>query len=45
MPFDPKIEISVETEYLPEESDGSTQQHVFLYTITIANEGESVQDF
>lgn len=35
----PKISISVETEYLPEESTHNEQQYVFLYTITIANEG------
>ena len=36
----PKIAISVETEYLPAESDFINEQHVFLYTITIANEGD-----
>lgn len=35
-----KIAISVETQYLPEESDQNKQQHVFSYTITIANEGD-----
>lgn len=35
----PKIAITVETEYLPDESDVGNQQHVFLYTITIANKG------
>jgi ApaG protein len=35
-----KIAISVETEYLPDESDSANQQHVFIYTITIANEGQ-----
>ena len=35
-----KIAISVETEYLPDESDSIDQRHVFVYTITIANEGE-----
>lgn len=33
------IAITVETEYLPEESDAANQQHVFIYTITISNEG------
>jgi ApaG protein len=34
-----KIAISIETEYLVEESDDINQQHVFLYTINIVNEG------
>ncbi|MBA2655218.1 MAG: Co2+/Mg2+ efflux protein ApaG [Gammaproteobacteria bacterium] len=34
-----KIAISVETEYLPEESDIPNHKHVFVYTITIVNEG------
>jgi len=34
----PKITISVESEYLPEESD--IDQYVFAYTITITNQGE-----
>ncbi len=38
--MNPKIAISVETQYLSEESDFLTQEHVFLYTITIANEGD-----
>lgn len=38
--MNPKIAISVETEYLADESDLKNEQHVFLYTITIANEGE-----
>jgi ApaG protein len=36
----PKIVISVEIEYLPDESDLINQQHVFIYTITITNEGQ-----
>lgn len=36
----PKIAISVETEYLQEESDIMNQQHVFIYTINIVNEGD-----
>jgi ApaG protein len=36
-----KIAISVETQYLSEESDAVNHQHVFVYTITIANEGKT----
>jgi ApaG protein len=36
----PKIAISVETEYLFDESDQTNAHHVFLYTITILNEGD-----
>lgn len=36
-----KISITVETEYLPEESDFVNQQHVFIYKINILNEGSS----
>jgi ApaG protein len=36
-----KIAISVKTEYLPEESDIFNHQHVFIYTITILNEGKA----
>ncbi len=35
-----KIMISVETEFLPEESGHNEQPYVFLYTITIANQGD-----
>lgn len=40
--MNPKIAISVETEYLVQESDSEygNDHHVFLYTVTIANEGE-----
>lgn len=36
----PKIAISVETEYVHDESNYDIEQHVFLYTITIANQGD-----
>lgn len=38
--MNPKIAISVVTQYLSEESDFLNHEHVFLYTITIANEGD-----
>lgn len=34
-----KIAISIETEYLPEES--TNERYVFIYTVTIVNEGDS----
>jgi ApaG protein len=34
-----RIEVSVETSYLPEQSDPGSERFVFSYTITIRNEG------
>ena len=34
-----EIDINVRTVYLPEQSDEEIDQHVFAYTITIANKG------
>ncbi|MCE7914139.1 MAG: Co2+/Mg2+ efflux protein ApaG [Nitrosomonas sp. PRO4] len=34
-----EIDISINTIYLPEQSDEATDRHVFAYTITIANIG------
>ncbi len=34
-----EINVSVRTTYLPDQSDDSSDQHVFAYTITIANTG------
>ena len=34
-----KIEISVETQYLEEQSDSSEDRYVFVYTVTIENKG------
>lgn len=34
------IDVAVETEYLPEQSDPDAQRFVFAYTITIVNSGE-----
>ena len=34
------IKISVETQYLEEQSDSAEQRYVFVYTITIENKGE-----
>ncbi len=34
-----EISVSVRTAYLPDQSDESSDQHVFAYTITIANSG------
>ena len=34
-----KIEVQVETKYLPEQSDPSEDRYVFAYTITIINRG------
>jgi len=34
-----EINVSVKTNYLPDQSDESSDQHVFAYTITIANTG------
>ena len=36
----PQIHISVETSYLPEQSDPDSERYVFSYTITIRNDGE-----
>lgn len=33
------INVSVNTVYLPDQSDGDADRHVFAYTITIANTG------
>ena len=35
----PRIRVSVETSYLPEQSDPGSERYVFSYTITIHNEG------
>ena len=34
------IEISVETQYLEEQSDSSEDRYVFVYTVTIENKGD-----
>lgn len=34
-----EIDVSVRTVYLPDQSDAVNDQHVFAYTITIANKG------
>jgi ApaG protein len=36
----PRIQISVETSFLPEQSDPGSERYVFSYTITIRNDGE-----
>jgi ApaG protein len=36
----PPIRVSVETSYLPEQSDPGSERYVFSYTITIQNDGE-----
>src|SRR5690606_33721321 len=35
----PNIRVSVETSYVPDQSDPGGQRYVFAYTITILNEG------
>jgi ApaG protein len=35
----PRIRISVETSFLPEQSDPGGERYVFSYTVTIQNEG------
>ena len=35
----PRIRVSVETSYLPDQSDPGSRRYVFSYTITIRNEG------
>ena len=37
-----KIDISVRTQYLAEQSDPAQKRYVFTYTITIANQGTGV---
>ena len=34
------IEVSVETQYLEEQSDSSENRYVFVYTVTIENKGD-----
>ena len=34
------ISVSVQTEYLPEQSDPGKDRYVFAYTVTVVNEGE-----
>ena len=36
----PAIRVSVETSYLPEQSDPRKERYAFSYTITIRNEGQ-----
>ena len=42
MNHDPRynISVSVQTEYLPEQSDPGKDRYVFAYTVTVVNEGE-----
>ncbi|HUG73402.1 MAG TPA: Co2+/Mg2+ efflux protein ApaG [Steroidobacteraceae bacterium] len=35
----PHIRVSVETSFIPDQSDPGSQRYVFAYTITILNEG------
>jgi ApaG protein len=35
-----RISVSVETNYIPDQSDPGSQRYVFGYTITIRNEGQ-----
>lgn len=35
----PQIRVSVETDYMPDQSDPGSRRYVFAYTITILNEG------
>jgi ApaG protein len=35
----PRILVSVETSFIPDQSDPGSQRYVFAYTITIRNEG------
>jgi ApaG protein len=35
----PRIRVSVETSYVPDQSDPGNRRYVFSYTITIRNEG------
>lgn len=34
-----RIDVSVQTQYIPDQSDPDNERHVFAYTITIANTG------
>jgi ApaG protein len=37
--MNPQIRVSVETSFIPDQSDPGSQRYVFAYTITILNEG------
>ena len=41
-PGDPKINITIETQYLPDQSESGEDRYAFAYTITIENAGPGV---